>query len=413
MFDWFRNLSRSQKLTFWACFGGWALDALDIQVYAQAIPSLMATWNISKAQAGFAGGISLFSLALGGWLAGALADKFGRVRILQVTILWFSIFTLFTAAAQSFEQLVVLKALQGIGFGGEWAAGAALLSESLPTKVRGRAMGLVQSAWAVGWGASVLIYAIVFSFFQPEIAWRIMFVVGTIPAIFVLFLRRHVPEPPRAIAAENKSGRYSAFIIFSRELLALTLVGAVFSVGARGGYYALMTWLPAYLQTDRHLSVESSSAYLAVIIVAFWCGCAVCAYLLDRFGRRNTVIGFSLCCLISVYLYMYAPLSTSSMLVLGFPLGFFAAGVPASMGAWFSELYPQHARGAGVGFCYCIGGVIASWFPALVGKISEFMPLGTAIAIITCSCYGLLLISASLLRETSHEKLDAEAANVS
>lgn len=405
MFAWFTHLNKARKITFWACFGGWALDALDLQIFAQAIPALVSTWGISQAEAGLAGGISLFSLALGGWLGGWGGDRWGRVRMLQITIIWFSLFTLLTAAAQSYEQLLFFKALQGLGFGGEWAVGAALLSETLPTQVRGRALGLVQSAWAVGWGAAVLLYTLVFLYFEPQAAWRILFAIGALPAFLVLYLRRHMPEPPKVACAPN-TARASPLVIFSRPLLATTLIGSLFGVGARGGYYALMTWLPAYLQTDRHLSIGNSSMSLAVIILAFWCGCAACAFLMDLLGRRHTVIAFSLCCLVTVFLYMYAPLSNRSILMLGFPLGFFAAGVPASMGAWFSELYPQHARGAGVGFCYCFGGIVASMFPALVGKMSERMTLGMAMALITCTCYAVVMIAASILRETRHDQLD-------
>ncbi|WP_231755497.1 MFS transporter [Bordetella sp. N] len=397
-------------MTFWACFGGWALDALDLQMFSQAIPALITTWGISKAEAGFAGGISLFSLSLGGWLGGWGGDRWGRVRMLQITILWFSAFTLLTAVAQNFEQLLVFKALQGLGFGGEWAVGAALMAEVLPTAVRGRALGLVQSAWAVGWGAAVLLYTLIFLYFEPQIAWRILFGIGVLPAFLVLYVRRHIPEPPRIARKEESALGASPFVIFTKPLLMTTLIGAAFGVGARGGYYALMTWLPAYLQSERHLSISNASGFLAVIIVAFWCGCAVCAFLMDKLGRRNAVVAFSLCCLITVFVYMYAPLSNSSMLILGFPLGFFAAGVPASMGAWFSELYPQYARGAGVGFCYCFGGIVASFFPALVGKMTEHMSLGIAMASITCVCYAVVLVSALLLRETSQQNLDTATA---
>lgn len=406
MFRWFGNLNKSQRVTFWACFGGWALDALDLQIFAQAIPALIATWGISKAEAGMAGGISLLSLSLGGWLGGAMGDRWGRVRVLQITITWFSVFTLATAFAQNFGQLLTFKVLQGFGFGGEWAVGAALLSETLPTQVRGRALGLVQSAWAVGWGAAVLLYTAIFLYFPPQIAWRILFAVGVLPAMLVLYFRRHIKEPPKTTGGDVPD-TFSPWLIFRGRLLPITMIGAAFGIGARGGYYALMTWLPAFLQSDRHLSIGNSSGFLAVIIIAFWCGCAACAFLMDRLGRRNTVIAFSFCCLLTVFVYMYAPLSNGSMLVLGFPLGFFAAGVPASMGAWFSELYPQHARGAGIGFCYCFGGIVASMFPALVGRMSEYMSLGTAITIISCVCYAVVLVSAMMLRETSHDSLDA------
>ena len=154
MFGWFKEISKGEKRTFWACFGGWALDALDVQMFSLVIPTIIAAWHIGKAEAGLVSGVTLVASALGGWIAGALTDRFGRVRTLQITVLWFSLATFASAFAQNFEQFLVLKAIQGFGFGGEWAAGAVLMAESIRASHRGKAMGTVQSAWAVGWGAA-------------------------------------------------------------------------------------------------------------------------------------------------------------------------------------------------------------------------------------------------------------------
>ena len=153
MSNWFSDMSTRERRTFWACFSGWALDAMDVQLYAVAMPTLIGLWGLSRAEAGMLGTSALIFSSLGGWLAGMLADRIGRVKVLQITILWFSVFTFLSGLANSYEQLLVLRSLQGLGFGGEWAAGAVLMAEVINPKVRGRAVGTVQSGWAVGYGA--------------------------------------------------------------------------------------------------------------------------------------------------------------------------------------------------------------------------------------------------------------------
>ena len=163
MFRWMRELTAGERRTMLGCFGGWSLDALDVQIYSFVIPTLLATWNISRGEAGLLGTITLVVSSFGGWFAGALSDRYGRVRVLQITVLWYAIFTFLCGFAQNFEQLFVLRAMQGLGFGAEWSAGAVLMGEIIRDKYRGRAVGFVQSGWAVGWGAAALLYTLMFA----------------------------------------------------------------------------------------------------------------------------------------------------------------------------------------------------------------------------------------------------------
>jgi len=404
MFKWYRQVSALERKTFWACFSGWGLDALDVQMFTLAIPALIAAFGIDKTQAGLISGVTLVASALGGWLAGALSDRIGRVKTLQLTILWFSVFTFLCAFAQTFPQLLILKSLQGFGFGGEWAAGAVLMAETIRDDHRGKVMATVQSAWAVGWGASVIFYTALFTWMEPNTAWRVMFMVGLLPALLVVYVRRSIPEP-KARPPRPLSGTTPLLGIFAPDVLKLTLLSSLLGMGAHGGYYALMTWLPTYMKTERHLSVLSTGGYLAVIIVAFWCGCMASAQLIDRIGRRRNVTLFAICCTITVSAYLLLPLSNQQMLFLGFPLGFFAAGIPASLGALFNELYPAHIRGAGVGFCYNFGRIASAGFPVLVGYMSKSMPLGEAIGIDAAIAYGIVVFTILFLPETKGKSL--------
>jgi MFS family permease len=401
MANWYTESSPLERRTFWASFGGWGLDALDVQMFSLAIPALIAAFGITKAEAGLLGSITLFFGAIGGWIGGALGDRFGRVTALQITIATFALATFASALAMSYSQLVVLKALQGLGFGAEWACGAVLMAEIIRPEHRGRALGAVQSAWAVGWGAAVLSSAVVFSTLPGDIGWRVLFALGLLPALLILFIRRGLKEPGRA----SKAGAQPPLLatlsgIFHPDVLRSTLIGGLFGIGAHGGYAALTTFLPTFLREERHLSVLGSSAYLAVIIAAFFCGCVVSGIFSDRFGRRTNVVFFATACIATVLIYIFAPLSNAQMLILGFPLGFFSAGIPASMAALFSELYPAGVRGTGVGFCYNFGRVVSAAFPFLVGYLGDRIGLGPAIGIDAAFAYSLVLLAVLLLPET-------------
>ncbi|KAA6485368.1 MFS transporter [Rhizobium rhizogenes] len=401
MSNWYKECSPVERKTFWASFGGWGLDALDVQMFSLAIPALIVAFDITKADAGLLSSITLFFGAIGGWFGGALGDRFGRVKALQITVATFALATFACAFVTSYNQLLVLKAIQGLGFGAEWACGAVLMAEIIRPENRGRALAAVQSAWAVGWGVAVLLSAIVFTFVEHEIAWRLLFALGLLPALLIIFIRRGIPEPRRATAKADQPPFWQTVAgIFRPEVLRFTLIGALFGTGAHGGYAALTTFLPTYLREVRQLSVLGSSAYLAVIIVAFFCGCIVSGMLSDRLGRRVNVTLFAGACVATVLIYIFAPLSNWQMLILGFPLGFFSAGIPASMAALFSELYPAGVRGTGVGFCYNFGRIVSAGFPLLVGYLSDRIGLGPAIGIDAAFAYSLVLVAVFMLPET-------------
>ena len=410
---WYAQSTPQEKRTFWACFLGWALDAFDVQMFALAIPVLLTTLAMTKSEAGAIGSVTLFAGAFGGWLGGALADRFGRLKALQITILWFALASFASAFAQNFTQLIVLKAIQGVGFGGEWAAGAVLMAEVIRPENRGKALGAVQSAWAVGWGSAVVLGTIVFATLPNDIGWRVMFAAGLLPALLVLYIRRNLEEPARLGAKQAGSLVSSLSQVFRRDVLRSTLIGGLFGAGAHGGYAALTTFLPTFLREERHLSIIGAGGYLAVIIIAFFCGCVASGILSDRVGRRANVAVFAAACIVTVIIYIFAPLDNNMMLVLGFPLGFFSAGIPASMAALFSELYPDGMRGSGVGFCYNFGRVVSSAFPFAVGAMASHWGLGVAIGVYATLAYSLVLIAVLMLPETRGKRFEVtNVANI-
>jgi len=407
---WFTELSPPERSTFIATFGGWALDGMDVMVYSFVIPSLIAAWHITKGEAGMLGTAALLISAIGGWLAGLLADRFGRTRVLQWTILWFAVFTFLSGFTNNFWQLLITRGCQGLGFGGEWAVGSVLMGETIRAEHRGKAVGTVQGGWAIGWGIAAICSVALFSWLPAGIAWRAMFWIGILPAFLVFYIRRHVPEPQVYTRTRQKlaaGGDKPHFLeIFSPTILKITLLTSLLGVGVQGGYYAITTWLPTYLKTVRHLSVLNTGTYMIVIIAGSFCGYLTGAYLADGIGRKKALILFAACCALTVTAYTYLPISNGIvMLLLGFPLGFFTSGSFSPVGAFFTELFPSRLRGSGQGFSYNLGRGVGALFPTLVGFLSARLSLGKAIAIFAVSAYVVMILAVLLLPETKGKEL--------
>ncbi len=410
LFGWYGDATPRQKRAFWSCKVGYMLDGMDTQMLSFVIPTLVATWGISLADAGFIGTLTLLASALGGWAAGILSDRIGRVRTLQLTVLWFAVFTGLCGLAQNYHQLLAARALMGFGFGGEWTAGAVLIGEVMRARDRGKAVGLVQSGWAIGWAVAALCYTASFSLLPETYAWRVLFWIGVIPALFVLFIRKNVPEPAlfertrkqEAAAAQ----RTSAWAIFSPSLIKTTALAALLCTGVQGGYYAVTTWLPTFLKTERHLSVIGTGGYLLVIILGSFIGYLTGAYLTDRLGRRANLLIFAVLSGVTIYAYTQLQLSNDQMLILGFPLGFAASGIFSGMGAYLTELFPSAVRANGQGFTYNFGRGFGALFPSLVGYLAKTSGLGAAIGMFAGGAYLVVLITALLLPETKGREIE-------
>jgi len=253
------------------------LDAMDVQIFSFVIPAIIVAFAITNADAGLIGTVTLLTSAFGGWFGGALSDRFGRVRTLQITILWFAIFTFLCGFAQNYVQLFVFRALMGFGFGGEWAAGAVLIGEVIRAEHRGKAVGSVQSGWAVGWAIAAIAATWFFSVLPQDTAWRALFWVGLLPAFLVFFVRRFVDEPKVFTATQSglmAKGTTANFMeIFSPAMLRTTILTSVLATGAQGGYYAIATWLPTYPVSHREFSNARARVW-ARLRLQFRAGCS-------------------------------------------------------------------------------------------------------------------------------------------
>ncbi|TKC90803.1 MFS transporter [Trinickia terrae] len=409
-FQWFAELSTRERRTLYAGFGGYAVDAFDFMIYSFLIPALIAAWGMTKSEAGMIATSSLISSAVGGWLAGILADRHGRVRVLQWTIATFALFTCLSGFTNSFGQLLVTRTLQGIGFGGEWSVVTIMMAETIRSpEHRAKAVGTVQSSWSFGWAAAAILYWAFFALLPEQYAWRTCFWIGIAPALWILYIRRNVSDPDIYMAtrrARDAGLDTSHFLeIFAGPHLRATILGSALCTGMLGGYYAITTWLPTYLKTVRHLSVFNTSGYLVVLIAGSFCGYIVGAILSDKIGRRASFILFALGSFVLGMTYTMLPITDSAMLLLGFPLGIVVQGIFAGVGAYLSELYPNSIRGSGQGFCYNLGRGLGSFFPILVGVLSQSMTLVKAIGFVAGGGYLLVIVAALALPETRGKSL--------
>ncbi len=409
---WYGELAPGEKRTFWACFGGWALDSFDFFIFTFALPAIVVALDMTREQAGMITTWTLVASALGGWIAGMLADRYGRVRVLQITILWFAVFGLLCAFAQDYWQLLAGRALMGLGLGGEWAVGAVLLGEVIRAKDRGKAVGTMQSGWGIGWGVAALISIAILLNLKPDIAWRVLLCIGLLPALLIFYIRRHIHDAAVFNESQKKlraKRRAAIFLdIFSPALIKTTILMTLLAAGVQGGYYA-SAWFLESLRNTRKIAAMATGRYLVAVIVGSIIGYLVSAYLNDRIGRRQTFIVFAICSAASIFALTLLAANDMSVLVLGFLLGLFASGTFSGLGPVMTENFPTALRGSGQSFSYNAARLLAAGVPGLISWLSERSSFNRSIDLIAVAAYGVVVIVAFLLPETRGKVLSARA----
>ncbi|MGW0499959.1 MFS transporter [Streptomyces sp. NPDC003007] len=403
---WLRALGPRGRRAFAGAFGGYALDSYDYFTLPLSMVALSAYFGLNSGQTGLFTTVTLVVSAIGGALAGVLADRVGRVKALMVTVITYAVFTVACGFAPNYETLLVFRALQGLGFGGEWAVGAILVAEYASGKHRGRTLGAIQSSWAVGWGLAVIVYTLVFSVADDDLAWRIMFWTGALPALLVVWLRRNVHDAPEATAVREQSAQKGSFTaIFKPGLLRVTIFAVLLSTGVQGGYYTLATWVPTYLKTERDLSVVGTGGYLTFLISGAFIGYLTGGYLTDKLGRRRNIWLFALLSALCILAYANIPSGANTLLlVLGFPLGFCMSAIFSGFGSYLSELYPTAVRGTGQGFTYNTGRAVGAVFPTMVGFLADSWGVGGAL-VFGAIGYGIAALALLGLPETRGKEL--------
>ncbi|MEW1829870.1 MFS transporter [Streptomyces sp. NPDC088196] len=409
---WLRALGPNGRRAFAGAFGGYALDSYDYFTLPLSMVALAAYFGLDSGQTGLFTTVTLVVSAVGGAIAGVFADRVGRVKALMITVITYAVFTVACGFAPNYETLLVFRALQGLGFGGEWAVGAILVAEYASAKHRGRTLGAVQSSWAVGWALAAVVYTLVFSFVGDDLAWRVMFWTGALPALLVLWVRRRVHDAPEATAVREQNPQKGSFAaIFkpgtadSPGLLRTTVFAGLLSTGVQGGYYTLATWVPTYLKTERGLSVVGTGGYLTFLISGAFLGYLTGGVLTDVLGRKRNIWLFALLSAVCILAYTHIPSGANTLLlVLGFPLGFCMSAIFSGFGSYLSELYPTAVRGTGQGFTYNTGRAVGAVFPTLVGFLADSWGVGGAL-VFGAIGYGIAALALLGLPETRGKEL--------
>lgn len=391
---------------------GWALDAFDVMLFSLTLASVIKDLGLTKAQAGALGSITLLGGAVGGLVFGHVADRFGRTRALMASVLIYSIFTAACGLSQTLWQFAIFRALLGLGMGGEWASGAALVSETWSTKYRGRALGFMQSSWAIGFAAA----AMVVGFVLPRYGWRAVFFVGVLPAFFTLWVRRNVEEPDVWKAQQAARGasavpgvRRARFTdMFRGEMLGTTAIVTFMNACALFGWWGLNGWIPAYLslpsaQGGVGLSTATMSWFIVAMQVGMWLGYVTFGYISDVVGRKRVYISYLL--MASVLLPLYGSMSVPLVLLLLGPfVAFFGTGFFSGFGAVTAEIYPTAIRASAQGFTYNIGRIASAAAPFTVGKLATTHGFSVAFTI-TGAAYLLGAIAWKWIPETRGREL--------
>jgi len=402
--SWYRSITPLQWRTLAAAGLGWMLDAMDVMLYAFALTAIRAEFSLSAAAAGALASATLLTSALGGILFGVLADRFGRARALAWSILVYSVFTALTATARSLPALVLWRSLVGIGLGGEWAAGSVLVAESWPAEHRGKAVGLMQSGWAIGY----IVAALMASAILPTRGWRVLFAIGVAPALFAWWVRRHVPEPEIWRRTE-RDARLPIGSLLRPPLVRNVAAATVLTTCVLFAYWGLFTWIPAYLSSPvsaggAGMSVVRSTGWIVPMQLGAFLGYVLFGVLADRFGRRPVFMFFVVGAAVLVPIYGRVAASPGLLMALGPLVGFLGHGYFSVFGAMLAELFPSSIRATAQGFCYNSGRAVSALAPFVVGALADRHGIGSALALTSAFfvAAGFLIL---LLPETRGEAL--------
>jgi MFS family permease len=385
LFGWWKSGTPEGRKALIAASLGWMLDSFDVMLYSLVLATLMSDLGLSKEMAGGLGSLTLVASAAGGMLFGVIADRFGRTRALMGSVLMYSGFTLACGFAQNVTQLAVFRIFLGLGMGGEWASGAALVSETWSDKHRGKALGFMQSAWAVGYAAAAVVTALV----MPVWGWRGVFFVGVLPAFFTIWVRRNVEEPAiwKESRAQKHTGAPAARFsdMFRGHLLRLTVAVTIMNAFTMFGWWGFNLWLPGYLslpvaQGGVGLSTTTMSMFVFAMQIGMWFGYVTFGFVSDAIGRKRAYVIYTVTAavLVLAYVSITTPLG---LLLLGPFVAFFATGYFSGFGAVTAEIFPTNIRATAQGFTYNVGRIASAAAPFAVGSLANTRGFDAALSL--------------------------------
>jgi MFS family permease len=396
---WYRTITRDQWRVLVAAKFGWMLDAMDFMLYAMALGQIRAYFGFDDGVAGMLGTITLVMSGIGGLTFGYVADRFGRTRALMATIAIFSLASLGAATSQTVIQLLLWRALLGLGMGGEWASGAVLVSETWPPAHRNKAISIMQSGWAIGYILAAVLAAVILG--MPalgETGWRWLFVAGALPAFLTLWIRRNVKEPEawtRRQATLSDSAPNPFAVIFGPALLGRTIRIILLGASVQFAYWGIFFWLPAFLARPLEdggagMGVVNSLGWIVAVQLGAYFGYLSFGFIADAIGRRRTFILFMLVAATLVPVYGQMARSPMVLLLLGPVVGYFCSGHFSMFGSFVAELFPTAVRATGQGTSYNIGRMAGAVAPYTIGELLALPGVGIGTALSLTSAFFLL-----------------------
>ena len=378
------KLNRNHYMIFGLSWAGWVFDFYDLVLFTFLIAPIQASLGFSAEMLSLCLGISLFATGLGGIIFGALGDKYGRRKVLQWTIIIYSIGTCLCAFTWSFYSLVLFRFITGLGVGGEWATGQIYISETFPDNLRAKYGAFMQSGAPVG----VILASIVGGLVTPIIGWRLTFLVSIIPAIMVIFIRRYLKESD--VWINNKDQYVNKNIIQEfKELISIEhrkifLISLILCIFGMSAYWFTYSWLPTYLADERGFALIGSAIGVIIIQLGAFVGYTSFGYVAEKLGRRPAFAIYSFIMAISIAMITVCwnlivaipDLLNIFMFLTGFGTGFFGG-----FGPLFSELFPTKIRNTGVGTVFNLARGIQFITPIIITLVATYFDLSYGIAI--------------------------------
>src|ERR1700756_984714 len=405
LFVWPRQVTAAERRSLIAGSFGWMLDAMEGMLYSLVLTYLIHEFSMDTRTAGFLNSLTLVASAIGGLLFGVVADRIGRARSLMISILVYSLASGACAFSHSIPQLATFRFVLGLGMGGEWTAAAALIAETWRPEHRGKALGMMQSAYAIGEAIAALVVRLVL----PNFGWRAVFLVGVLPALLVFWIQSSVPESNlwtkrRAVNAPKPALRR----LLSSKVLRTGLLATTMNTCALFGYWGLFTWIPAYLslppaQGGRGLSLVKTTTFFLVLCAGKFIGYAGFGFFADAFGRRKPYFAYLLIAAALVPIYGMTS-SPTLLLVLGPLVAFFGTGFFSGYDAIASEIFPGEIRATAMGFSYNVGRGVSAVAPFVVGALAIKHGIGPAFLAQAGAFLAAALLSL-LLPETRESRL--------
>lgn len=391
-----------RKKTVVASVAGLTLEGMDIMFISFAMTMIIAEFNIDLATGGLISSITNIGMLLGGIVFGVLADKYGRVKVFTFTIILFAIGTALTGVATSIEQVYVYRFIAGLGAGGEYGIGMALVAEAWPKNKQGRASSYV----SVGAQYGVILAALLSAIILPTLGWRALFFVGLLPVIFAFIVRKNIDESPEWLAAQkqqnNKQENGKLAQLFASPRITMTTLSLILMATVQiAGYNGLMIWLPSMLQKSQGLSVSSSALWTISTAVGMIIGMLTFGRFMDRFGAKRTFGIFLVASACAVFLYSFAT-GAVAILVGGAVVGFFSNGMFAGYGALISSFYPVQIRSTATNTIFNFGRAIGGFSPIFVGFILQSYDM-TVVMIYLAALYCISFIVMLTLKSSGKE----------